>query len=89
MSYRSPVFRNPHAITSGRVRRARRLRGGHIGAPACGALETHPDTGLSWEDMPGKTHDRKKMHFFFHRRGMSVEEIVRGDICAMPESVWA
>ncbi len=51
-----------------------------LGYPVCGQGEAHPETGLRWIDMPGRTHDDRKYNFFFHRRGLSVEQIVAGDV---------
>lgn len=79
---------NPYATCTDLAKARRHLRGGDIHSPACGQSETHPDTGLTWEDMPGSGEVRKRIHFFFHRRGFSVADIVEGKLWDLPELAW-
>lgn len=71
---------SPYGSTSTLGKRRKKILGGGVGFPACGQMDRHPESGLYWHDMPGHDNEHKKFHFFFHRRGLSVEEIVAGEI---------
>lgn len=53
----------------------RMIARGNYHAPICQWDEPHPETGKTWQDMPGSTPLDRKMNFFFYRRGVLVENI--------------
>lgn len=75
-----PAGLNAYGSTSPLGVKNREESGGEIGFPVCGQSERHPVSGLMWTDMPGISDLDRKIHFFFHRRGLSVDEIVGGEI---------